>query len=224
MIRLAVAAIALAAAARFLFRRWFKPWQRTWGATPEEVDGPVEGDDLLDVREGQTTRAITVNAEPHYVWPWLVQMGYGRGGLYSWDFLDIAFGILDARSAKVVLPEFQHLEAGDVVPVRRGPDFPVLRVIPERALVLGSGDPEFRVTWQTELRPIEGGRTRLITRNRIDPPRSLNAHIAVAVIDLAAFVMVSRWLKVLKERAEGLASGKYGEARSRAADQEVPRG
>ena len=197
-----------------LYVRWFTPWQRVWGTRPDEASGLVEGDDLLEVVRGQAKRAVTIDAPPECVWPWLVQMGHGRGGLYSWDALDIAFGILDRRSAKAVLPEFQQLAEGDVVPVKRGPDFAVLRVVPGKALVLGSGDPAFPVTWQTELRPLEGGRTRLVTRNRIDPPGTPIARVLVAILDIAAFVMVTRWLQVLKERAEGLASGKYSSAGS----------
>jgi hypothetical protein len=136
-------------------------------------------------------------------------MGHGRGGFYSWDFLDIGFGVMGHRSSKRVVPEWQHLEAGDHVPVKHGPAFPVLLVDPGKALVLGSGDPAFAVTWQTVLRPLADGRTRLITRNRIVPPPGPVARVMTAFLDVAAFIMVRRWLQVLKERGEGLASGKY---------------
>jgi hypothetical protein len=136
-------------------------------------------------------------------------MGHGRGGFYSWDFLDIAFQVMDHRSSKRVLPEWQGLKAGDEVPVKNGPAFPVLLVEPGQALVLGSGDLAFPVTWQTVLVPVDDGRTRIITRNRLAPPPGWRTRMLVAVLDLAAFVMVSRWLQVLKERGEGLAAGKY---------------
>jgi hypothetical protein len=135
-------------------------------------------------------------------------MGHGRGGFYSWDFLDIAFRVLDRKSAKEVLPEFQDLQAGDIVPVKTGPAFRVLAAEKGRALVLGSGDESFPVSWQTELRPLEGGGTRLITRNRIGREAKMPSP-AMVLLDLAAFIMVKRWLEVLKERGEGLASGKY---------------
>ncbi|MCB9486646.1 MAG: SRPBCC family protein [Dehalococcoidia bacterium] len=198
-----------AAAAAHAYVRLFTPWQRNWGATQEESEGPLEGDEFVDTSQGQTTRAITVDAPPECIWPWLVQMGYRRGGFYSWDFLDRLFRILDAPSSKRVLPEFQQLAPGDEVPVGVGPAFPVLRVEPARVLVLGSADPNFKVSWQTVLRPLPGGRTRLITRNRVQPPPGLGNRIGAMVIDIAAFVMVRRWLKVLKERGEGLATGRY---------------
>jgi hypothetical protein len=197
------------ALAVWLYARSFAPWQRGWGATAEERSGPLIGDEYIERPAGQATRAITVNARPDHIWPWLVQMGHGRGGFFSWDFLDIVFQVMDGRSSKRVLPEFQDLRAGDAIPVKRGPAFPVLLVHPGRALVLGSGEPSFPVTWQTELRPLDETHTRIITRSRLLPPPGLRTRILVAVLDLAAFVMVRRWLQVLKERGEGLAAGKY---------------
>lgn len=207
-LRLFALVFGVAAAAHW-YVRMFTPWQRSWGATRAEVEAPLEGDEFVDTSRGQTTRAITVNAPPECVWPWLAQMGYRRGGFYSWDFLDRLFRILDAPSSKRVLPEFQQIAVGDAIPSGVGPAFPVLRVDPEKVLVLGSADPEFKVSWQTVLRPLPGGRTRIITRNRVHPPGGLGNRIGAMIIDVAAFVMVVRWLQVLKERGEGLASGKY---------------
>jgi hypothetical protein len=193
-----------------LFWKLFQPWQRSWGATPEESDGPLTGDEFVPAPAAQVTRAITVNAPPECVWPWLAQMGYRRGGLYSWDFLDRLFRILDAPSAKRVLPEFQDIRAGDAIPVGVGPAFPVLLAEPNRALVLGSADESVEVSWQTVLLPLGGGRTRLITRNRLGPPPpGIAGRVMFALLHVAAFIMVKRWLEVLKERGEGLASGKY---------------
>lgn len=200
--------VAALLAAAVAYRRWLQPWQHRWGATDDEVAMALPGDDLITDPVSQTTRAIGVDAEPRYVWPWLVQMGHGRGGLYSWDTLDRLFGILDRPSAKRIMPEHQHLQAGDTIPVKRGPDFRVLMVEPERALVLGSGDPSFPVTWQTVLLPRPGGGTRLVTRNRLGRLDG-SSRLVAAAFDLPTFVMVKRWLEVLKERAEGLRAGRY---------------
>jgi hypothetical protein len=185
-----------------------RPWHERWGATEEEASMALPGDDLIVDAAAQTTRAITVDADPAHVWPWLVQMGHGRGGLYSWDALDRLFGVLDRPSATRILPEYQDLAAGDVIPVKHGPDFPVLVVEPERTLVLGSGDPSFPVTWQTVLRPLPEGGTRLITRNRLGRVAGTSRLVAAA-FELPTFVMVKRWLEVLKERGEGLRAGRY---------------
>lgn len=199
---LLAAGVAVAAGYRFAFR----PWQRRWGATAEEAFRPLPGDELVPAPKFETTRAITVDAEPRDVWPWLAQMGYDRGGLYSYDWLDIFFGVLDEPSNKEVLPEFQHLAAGDVIPVRNGPPFPVAMVEKERVLVLAGGEEQFRWTWQTVLEPLDSGRTRLITRNRATIAPGWRARLLLAWLDPAAFVMVRRWLVVLKGRGEMLAA------------------
>src|SRR5687768_2921610 len=76
------------------------------------------------------TMALIVNARPEHIWPWLVQMGYQRGGLYSYDWLDRLFGFLDRPSATRILPEFQHLAVGDEIPLGRGPAWPVAVIEP----------------------------------------------------------------------------------------------
>src|SRR6185295_17709528 len=108
-----------------------------WGATAEEISGPMSGDAKVPKPNYAATLAVTIGAAPADVWPWLVQLGYQRGGLYSYDWLDRLFGYLDRPSAERILPEFQSLKAGDEIPVGRGPGFPVHIADPRRALVLG---------------------------------------------------------------------------------------
>ena len=117
----------------------------------------------------ETTLAITIDAPAPAIWPWLVQMGYRRGGLYSYDWLDRACGFLDAPSATRILPEFQQLHAGDVVPVGRGGGFPVRIVDPCRALVLGGESDGALWLWQLGLYPVNSRQTRLVSRNRARP-------------------------------------------------------
>jgi hypothetical protein len=112
----------------------------TWGATPEEVGRQRPGDDLLPEPDLLATRAVTVAAQPSVIWPWLVQMGSGRGGAYTYDWIENLFG-LGMHSADEILPQFQDLEVGDVLPV--GPKGPRMRVEvlrPEQALVFRSED------------------------------------------------------------------------------------
>ena len=80
--------------------------------------------------------AVTVNAAPDHIWPWRIQLGYRRGGLYSYDWLDRLFGYLHRPSAPRILPEFQDLAVGDEIPLGRGPSWPVAAIEPNRALVL----------------------------------------------------------------------------------------
>ena len=77
----------------------------TWGANDDEVRGAVVGDDLVPSARLTATRAITIDAPPSAVFPWLRQMGFGRAGWYSYDWIDN----LGRRSAEVILPEWQQV-------------------------------------------------------------------------------------------------------------------
>ena len=181
--------------------RWTR-WQRRWGTEDDEAEREMPGDGLVERPNYVTTRAITVEAPPECIYPWLKQMGYQRGGLYSWDFLDRLFGFLDAPSATEILPEFQDLQAGDLIPLGRGRPFPVAELRENEAFVLG--DREVGWSWATCLYPQPDGSTRLVTRNRGRLAGPFGRPL-MFLIDLAAFVMVTRWLAVLKQRAERLA-------------------
>lgn len=106
---------------------------RTWGIDPVEKERTLPGDDLVPEAQAVDTRGIDIAAPPEQVWPWLVQMGYGRAGWYSYDELD-----MDRPSAERIVPELQDLEVGDVVPTHPGGGFEVKIVEPGRALVLYS--------------------------------------------------------------------------------------
>jgi len=90
---------------------------RFWGSTEAERYRAMRGDMEIPHPTYEATLAVTIDAPPSAIWPWLVQMGYRRGGLYSYDWLDRLFGFLDAPSADRLLPEFQHLEAGEEIPI-----------------------------------------------------------------------------------------------------------
>ena len=108
-----------------------------------------------------STRAVTIDAPPGAVWPWLVQMGSGRGGAYTYDWIENLFG-LHMHSAREILPQFQDLKVGDELPL--GPGRPVMRVEvcdPERTLTVRFADGNW--VWIFAL-VAEGGRTRLISQ------------------------------------------------------------
>jgi hypothetical protein len=132
-------------------------------------------------------------------------MGKGRGGLYSYDWLDRLFGYLDAPSARRVLPEFQHLAAGDLIPIGRGGDFPVAAVEPYRALVLGGERDGVQWTWQFGLHPVSAHRTRFVSRNRVRMDRSIGSVLFMRALEPAAFIMTRKMLLGIKRRAEALA-------------------
>lgn len=195
---------AAAVAVPVIGGRKLRSWQRTWGATESETLRAMPGDELVDAPEYLTTRAITIDADPEDIYPWLAQMGYQRGGLYSYDFLDRLFGFLDAPSAKEVLPEWQDLKQGDEIPIGRGGNFPVKDLKKGEFLLLaGETEDGSTWTWSTAIYPAGEGRTRLVTRNA-GMGGAFHRRFVMAGMDVAAFIMVRRWLQVLKQRAEGL--------------------
>lgn len=198
---LRVAAGILAAVAAY--HRFLRPLHLHWGTSREEPDRAMPGDDIVDAPYLTTTRAVSIKAAPDSIWPWLVQMGNGRGGLYSYDFLDQAFGILSAPSSDKVLPEFQSLAAGDVIPLGRGPDWPVAVLHPQQAMVL---EPvPGRVSWSFALYP-NGSTTRLVSRVRIRIYTRAVLWILAPLIDMCWFIMERKMLQGIQQRAENLAS------------------
>jgi len=191
---------------------WFpmRRWMSRWGATPSDLARVMSGDSLLDKPTYLGTLAVSVDAPPEDVWPWLVQIGYQRGGLYSYDSLDRLFGYLDRPSATRILPEYQHLAVGDKIPLGRGPSWPVAVIEPGRALVLDMRHMGgFDWVWQFGLYTVDEKRTRLVSRSSVHT-QSVWARLFTYVIEPAGFLMTRRMLLGIKQRAEGLASARAG--------------
>jgi hypothetical protein len=188
---------------------WFPIRRRMnqWGADPSDLARVMAGDGLLPDSTYSGTMAVVINAPPEQIWPWLVQIGYRRGGLYSYDWLDRLFGYLDRPSATRILPEFQNLAVGDKIPLGRGPSWPVAVLEPNRALVLDMrniGGLDW--VWQFGLYPVDETRTRLISRSRVRA-QPVWARLLTHVIEPAGFVMTRRMLLGIKGRAEALRAG-----------------
>jgi hypothetical protein len=176
----------------------------TWGATPAEIGREMPGDELLPEPDVLATRAVTIHAPPGAVWPWLVQMGSGRGGAYTYDWIENLFG-LGMHSADEILPQFQDLQLGDVLPL--GPSGPGMRVEAlERERVLAWRSEDGRWVWIFGLYP-EGRATRLVSRNRIARPgSSMPARLAgLLLMEPGSLVMERKMLLGIKQRAERLA-------------------
>ena len=195
---------------------WFpvRRWMARWGTTPSDLTRAMAGDSLIADPTYSGTMALIVSARPEHIWPWLVQIGYQRGGLYSYDWLDRLFGFLDRPSATRILPEFQHLAVGDEIPLGRGRAWPVAAIEPRRALVLdmrNMGGIDW--VWQFGLYPVDEKRTLLVSRSRVHA-RTVWAWLLTCAIEPAGFVMTRRMLFGLKQRAEALRSALTGDARS----------
>ncbi len=191
---------------------WFfvRPWHLRWGTTDEEVDMTLPGDDILRTPESQVTHAITIDAPAETVWPWLVQIGQGRAGFYSYDWLENLVGA-DIHNADRILPEQQDLHVGDTVrlapeeyPVQTPESAPEVAVLDaERALVLRPPGPEPRWTWAFVLRPMNDGTTRFIVRMRTQGKETVRGRVADYLFwEPAHFVMERKMLCGVKERAE----------------------
>ena len=177
-----------------LFYSVYRPWQLNWGATSDEVIRPMPGDEVVKTPTFTATRAVTVNAPPERIWPWIVQIGYGRAGFYSWDILDND-GI---ASAERIMPEYQGLRVGDPVPLDRNSNARVSIMEPPRQLLLIFPSAT-EATWAWGLYPIDTTRTRLVTRLRVRAD-----HLTTQLmLDTFEIVMMRKHLLGIKGRAEG---------------------
>ncbi len=153
------ALVVVAMAVVAIYHRLIHPWHVCWGATRVEAHRHLPGDDLVPAAGG-TTRAITIAAAPQQVWPWLVQIGFGRAGWYSYDWIDN-----DGKpSASTIRAEFQDLVVGDRIPMTPELGFDVVAIDPVRSLVSLSGDGS--TSWCLHVEPDGHGGTRLISRFR----------------------------------------------------------
>jgi hypothetical protein len=194
---------AAAIAGAILTSPLLRPWYSTWGASEAEVKKRLPGDDQVPDPNLESTRAITIQAPMAEVWPWLVQMGQGRGGLYSYERLENLAGC-NMHNASRIIPEQQHVEIGDKVRLSQNdstPYFVVTAIEPGRAIILGGDDPP--TTWGFILEPIDKNSTRLIIRFRQQYEPSLGNVIGWRVFtDPITFVMERKMLQGIKVRAE----------------------
>jgi hypothetical protein len=193
--------LVIAGAAAVAYFRLLRPWHLHWGATAQEAGGEVAGDELMPDPDIVATRVVEIDAPPSAIWPWLVQMGPGRGGAYTYDWIERRLGI-DIRNTDRVIPELQHLTVGDEIPMP-GYAMRVERLDPGQAMVVRSSNHAW--VWSFELRPANG-HTRLISRNRFDTAAlPMKDKLAYPVIEPGSWVMERKMLLTIKQRAERLA-------------------
>ena len=208
----------VAGVAALVYGVWVRPRLWRWGATDEEVAAPYPGADLVPEGERAATMAVTIEAPPHEVWPWLVQMGGDRGGWYSWDRLDNG----GRASADEVHPEWQDLALGDYVKywTAGGPvdAWEVAALEPNRFLGLRgltdlrgrSLDPEqprpsayIEGLWGFLLDELPGGHTRLIIGGyQAIRPRWVGRFVFYWLYIPVVWIMQARMLAVLKRNIE----------------------
>ena len=183
-----------------------RPRYLRWGATDQECDEALPGDDLILPSDLAATRAITVRASIVQVWPWIAQLGQRRGGFYSYDFLENLVGC-DIQSADRVVPEWQDIEVGGEVKLHREVPLQIAAVEPGRSLVLrggvpmGSSPPPYDFTWAFALREQPDNTTRLLVRERYVYTRWW-APLLVELVEAVSFVMSQKMLRGIRDRAE----------------------
>jgi len=195
-----------------------------WGATDAEVHRSLPGDDLVPRLKGDYTHAVTILASADKVWPWLVQVGQGRGGFYSYEFLENLVGC-QIHNADRIIPEFQHLEVGDSIRLHpKATPYSVAAIEPDRALILNirvdsktggtfeltetMPDKYLNQSWVFFLDDLDKGTTRLISRSRNDWNRSLVNALVFGIFGPISLIMDRKMLLGIKQRAEATTSNK----------------
>jgi hypothetical protein len=181
------------------------PGMDRWGATDDEIAASFPGDELIPSPRYVYNRSVTVHAAPEQIYPWLVQMGAEKGGMYSYEWFETNILRCELINADSIHPEWQGLKVGDKVKMCPGdwgpPAYEVALLETDRAVVLGHQENgRWSDIWQFILVPRADGTTRLIARGR-----EIKAGTIWDVMRPGQFVMERGMLLGIKERAEGTA-------------------
>ncbi len=206
------------AAAGMGYVLYIRPWHLKWGASLNEASRRLPGDERVSHPKIESTRAITIHAPIEKVWSWIAQIGQGRGGFYSYDWLENIFGC-EIQNADRIVPAWQQPKVGDMVGLHPKVAFSIAVVEPPRALILHQAidtqsnrvfDPSItspqsyiNVSWAFLLAPVDEYSTRLLARYRLDyQPNNIVNNLLWRVLEPAQFIMERKMLMGIKARAE----------------------
>ena len=181
-----------------LYLLWFRPWQLRWGASNQEVERAMPGDPIVQRPTFNATRAVTVQGRPEDIWPWIIQIGCRRAGWYSYDWIDN----LGFPSSQRILPEFQKLEEGDLIPF--SPDGKMgmrVKEMKSNRFMLWT-DAKGEATWCWGLYPTGETCTRLITRLRVHYNWKSPMILYYIIQDVGDILMMRKCLLGIKRRAQ----------------------
>ena len=159
-----LAVVTLIAITMAAYLLWARPYQLHWGATQEEIERLMPGDELDPHPTFLATRAITIAGTPHEIWPWLVQMGYDRAGYYGYDIIENLGSKSGPYSAERIIPELQNVKVGDEIPISAAGSWVFYAIEPEGYFIWSGETGEDGFTWA--LYPIDENHTRLVSRIR----------------------------------------------------------
>ncbi|MDH3578711.1 MAG: hypothetical protein OEO71_12960 [Gammaproteobacteria bacterium] len=180
-----------------------RPYQLHWGATDAEIERSMAGDELNLSPSFLATRAITIEGSPEEIWPWLVQMGYGRAGYYGYDLLENAGSLEGLRSADEILPRFQGFVVGDELPISAVVSMRFHTIEPNRHLIWLGSEVTNPGAFTWALYPLDKGRTRLVSRIRWTyHPNSIGIFALELFTEFADHIAVRKILQGVKQRVE----------------------
>jgi hypothetical protein len=181
-----------------------RPYQLTLGATKDEVQRSMPGDELVSSPHFLATRAITIQGTPEEIWPWLLQMGHNCAGFYGYDILENIGSEHGLRSAEKIIPEFQNFQQGDEVPISLIISHVFYAIEPNQYLVWTSGNDDSPAVLAWALYPLDDSQTRLVSRIQwryhLTDPGSV---VMALFVDLADHIAVRKILQGVKGRVEG---------------------
>jgi hypothetical protein len=207
VMRLKVIIVSVLAGMVIAFCLQLREQKQTWGVVPGDKGKALAGDDIIEDADIVETRTLTLDAAPSAVWPWLVQMGYGRGGWYSYDRLD-----MEGSSADAILPQFQDLAAGDLVPTHPGGGFVARVVEPPKALVLYLDSELARSQVEATVGDRQAG------PDLAEEHAPVGLHLAGAVGGMSMPEFRTTWSFILEPEADGTRTRLIERFRVKAAD------
>lgn len=200
--------IALIAGLVIGYANVLRPWLLNWGSTPEETRMSLPGDELTPTALRNYTRALTIHAPAEKIWPWLIQMGADRAGLYSYTWLEKAIAC-PQENADSINPAWQSPQVGDKVLLCPDPAAPpayeIAQIVPNQAFILGHragpadglSEGAWAETWGFILVPVDANTTRLVirTRSQIDPAW-------MTMLEPGVFIMERGMMLGIQQRAQ----------------------
>jgi hypothetical protein len=197
-----MAVLALAGVVMAFYLIWARPYQLHWGATDKEVNQWMPGDEINRSPTFLATRAITIQGTPEQIWPWLLQMGYGRAGFYAYDIFENMGSPRGIKSAERVIPEFQRFKVGDAMPISAAGGLVFYAIEPNQYIVW-RGDEEYGgFIWA--LYPLGNDQTRLVSRARLSYSWNKPTQLVFDLLtEFSDHLAVRKILQGVKGRVEG---------------------